>query len=342
MSDAAQQDRVADTDTTPPPRHPWLLWGGVAVIAIIVVVGLWLASRPIVPPLQGEVEAENVNVATKALSRVERLLVDEGSRVTRGQVLAILRAPEVTSSVEQANAALASARLLQEIADKGAREEDVAALRANWEAARATADLARVTAARTQRLYEEGVVAAQRRDEARAARESTARIAQAARLQYEKLAAGTRKENREIAAEQVRSAGAVVAAADAMQRETRLISPIDGEVSRLLVEEGEIVSPILPAIQVVAIGDPWVTLNIRENDLSGMKQGSVLRGSVPALGGTYDFRVANISPQGSFATVRATRQSSGYDIRAFAVKLKPVRKIEGLRPGMSVLFVWPQ
>jgi len=319
-----------------------LLWGGLALVALIIGVGLWLASRPAAPQLQGEVEAEEINVATKALSRVELMLVDEGSPVRRGQVLAVLSAPEVESGAQQADAALESARALQQIADLGAREQDRDSLRANWQAAQATADLAAVTWRRTERLYEEGVVAAQRRDEARAAQKSTARIAEAARLQYEKAEAGTRKQDREVAAAQVRSARALVSASQALQLETQLVSPIDGEVSRRLVEQGEIVSPILPAIQVIEIGRPWVTVNIRENDFKGMAQGRVLRGRVPALDGAFEFRVTNVSPQGSFATFRPSRQSTGYDVRAFAVKLVPTRPIPGVRPGMSVLFDWPQ
>ncbi|MDF2493399.1 efflux RND transporter periplasmic adaptor subunit [Sphingomonas sp.] len=334
---------TASADEAPPARRTrWLLWGGLAVVAIAVAIGLWLASRPAAPPLQGEVEAEEVNVATKALSRLSRIMVSEGDRVRRGEVLAILNAPEVESGAQQADAALESARALQEIADQGAREQDIAALRANWEAAKATANLAATTSRRVDSLYQQGVVAAQRRDEARAAMVSSARIAEAARLQYEKVAAGTRKENKEVAAAQVRSAQALVSAATAMQRETQLVSPIDGEVSRRLVQPGEIVSPILPAIQLIAIDRPWVTVNIQEDDFKGMTQGRVLRGSIPALGQTVDFRVTNIAPQGSYATFRATRQSSGYDVHAFAVKLEPTQRVKGLRPGMSVLFDWPQ
>jgi len=342
MSMAQKEEGAGVEDPPPSPRTRWLIWGGLAVIAIFVAVGLWLASRPAAPPLQGEVEAEEINVATKALARVERLMVNEGDSVKSGQVLAILSAPEVESGAQQADAALESARALQQIAIGGAQREDLDSLRANWAAAQATADLARTTSQRMDRLYAQGVVAAQRRDEARAARVSTAQIAEAARMQYEKLAAGTRKENREIAAAQVRSAQALVSASEAMQKETRLVSPADAEVWRRLVEPGEIISPILPAIQLVVTARPWVTLNVRENDFRAMARGRVLRGLVPALGDRYDFRVTHVAPQGSFATFRATRQSSGYDVRAFAVKLEPVRPIAELRPGMSVLFDWPQ
>ena len=48
------------------------------------------------------------------------------------------------------------------------------------------------------------------------------------------------------------------------------------------------------------------------------------------------------APAGEFATWRATRQSSGFDVKSFEVRALPSRPIDGLRPGMTVLFDWPQ
>ena len=296
-----------------------ILWGVVLIVAIAVGIGLFLASRPPAEQLQGEVEAEEINVATKALARVETLNVDEGDHVTKGQLLATLSAPEIDNGRQQAQAALDSARALQSLTIEGARSEDVA-----------------------DRLFAEGVIAAQRRDEAHAARDSTARAAQAAKSQYDKVTAGVRPQNRAIADAQVRAAAAATGTADTLKAETRLVAPIDGEVSRRLLRTGEIVSPILPAYQLVDIAHPWVTLNVREDDYKGMATGRELTGHVPALGRDVRFRVSHVAAQGSFATWRATRQSRGYDVRAFEVKLKPVAPVPGLRPGMSVLFDWPQ
>lgn len=318
------------------------LWVGIGAVVFLITIGLWLASRPPSEQLQGEVDANDVNVATKALARVDKLLVEEGDRVRKGQVLAILAAPEIENGRRQADAALASARALESISNEGLRPEDMVSLRSTWLATQATADLAAITAKRAEHLFAEGVIAAQRRDEARAARDSSARIAQAAKAQYDKAQAGTRLQNRMIARSQVDAAEAGVSTAQVLERETRLIAPIDGEVARRLLQPGEIVSPILPAFQLIEIDRPWVTLNVRENDYRGMSQGRFLIGVVPALGHSFQFRVAHVSPQGSFATWRATRQSTGYDVRAFEIKLKPVKPIPGLRPGMSVLFDWPQ
>jgi HlyD family secretion protein len=87
----------------------------------------------------------------------------------------------------------------------------------------------------------------------------------------------------------------------------------------------------------------WVALYLREDQFSGMHLGRTLIGDVPALGlKEAPFTVYFIAPAGDFATWRATRQSSGYDVKSFEVRVRPAKAIQDFRPGMSVLFPWPQ
>ena len=328
-------------DEAPSRRKRRFLYGGLVLVVVLLGIGLWLASLPARPPLQGEVDADTVNVATKTLARVERLTAQEGDRVAAGQVLATLSSPEVVNAQAQADAALDGARAARALTDEGARVEDVASLRSTWLAAAAQAKLAATSSARADRLYAEGVVAAQRRDEAHAARDSSARAAEAAHMQYVKALAGARPQAKQVADAQVRIAEAGAATAASLRGETKLVSPIAGEVSRRLVEPGEIVSPVLPAMQVVDIDHPYVLLNVREDVYGRLAPGATFTGTVPALGRSVRFKVHHISPQGAFATFRADRQARGYDVRAFEVKLYPDEPAPGLRPGMSVLFDWP-
>jgi len=332
------------SDPTAPPsrRARVLLYVGLIVVVAIVGIGLWLASRPGPEQIQGMVEADSVNVATKALARVDRLLVDEGARVKAGQVLATLFSPELGNAERQAQGVLDTARALDAVAQAGARSEDVGSLRAIWQSAQAAADLGATSSRRADTLYAEGVIAAQRRDEAHAARDSSRMSAEAARLQYEKALAGPRREDKQAAAAQVRIAQAGLSTARSLMTETRLVSPIDGEISRKLLQPGEIVSPVLPAYQVIDIDHPHVEITVRESQYAGVRPGGILVGHVPALGRDVRFRITHIAPEAAFATVRATRQSSGYDVRAFAVQLRPVERVAALRPGMSVLFDWPR
>ena len=323
-------------------RANWLLWA-LPVLAVLALVGIWYSSRPAPVPLQGTVEATEVNVATKMMARVEQVSVAEGATVSPGQLLATLSSPGLDALVSQSQADVDSARALDAIANQGVRPEDIASLQGIAASTRAAANLAAVTAGRMSRLYAQGVISAQRRDEAVAANVAARANAAAADAQYRKALAGTRGETRAVSDAQAIAAKARNRAATELAADMKVTAPIAGEVSRRLVEPGEVVAPGVPLFQIVDLAHPRVTLRISEKDYASMAQGRVLTGTVPALGNkAVRLRVTAISAQAGFTSEKATRQNAGFDARSFEIKLEPAQRIEGLRPGMSVLFDWPQ
>ncbi len=336
-------DAPAEEAASGDPRASRFLWIGLGVAAILAALGLWYASRPVAVPLQGTVEAEEVSVATKAFARVVSLAAAEGDMVREGEVLGELSSPARELLVNQGEAALETASALDAIINQGARPEDIASLRSIAESTRAAANLAAVTARRMNNLFAQGVISAQRRDEANAARIASAANADAAQAQYQRALAGRRQESKEIAAAQERAAENRLQTARAAAREEQLIAPITGEISRRLAAPGEIVGPAIPIYQIVDIAHPYVVLRVNETQYAGVKKGKILRGTVPALGDAeLSFRLTNISAQAGFTSEQATRQSSGFDARSFEIRLEPVDPGSDLRPGMSVLFEWPQ
>lgn len=320
-------------------RRRWLGIAAFVIIAAIVGVGLWLSRQPVPDHIQAMVDADEIIVSAKVAGRVERLYVAEGDRVAAGQRLFTLTGPEIAAKRAQAEAVIAAAQAQSSKARNGARSEEIEAARANAARAEAGAELARVTYARTQNLYAEGVIAAQRRDEALANFKSSREVAAAARAQYAQARAGARSEDVAAVSAQVRQAQAALAEVAAAEAETRISAPLAAVVTRKMVDVGELVPAGYPVFTLTDIDHAWVALNLREDRLSGLKTGSVINGSVPALNDRrVQFRIYFINPAGDFATWRATRQSSGYDIKSFEVRARPVAATPELRPGMSVLF----
>ena len=350
MSETPSSAQTPPPETLPPEarlkpvrRPPITLIVAAVVILLIafIIVGLFLAARPPKDQVQGMVEAETFTVVTKAPSRVERLLSAEGDQVVAGQELAVLSSPEIQAKDAQARALLKSSEAIQSMSREGARAEDVRSVESIWRASQAAARLADQTARRAETLFAEGVISAQRRDEAVAARAATAAQSEAARQQYLKVQAGTRPQERTVADANVTVARAAVAETESLQAETRLIAPHGGEISERFANVGELVLPGVPVFTIVDTTEPWVVFSVREDQFRELKIGATVRGDVPALGLTnVAFRVTAINPQGEFAVWRSTRQSSGYDVRSFQVKASPVKPIPSLRPGMSVLFDW--
>jgi HlyD family secretion protein len=347
MTNDAAADHPDDVPAAEPAggegRTSRFLWIGLGVAAILAALGLWYASRPVPVPLQGTVEAEEVSVATKSFARVVSLSAEEGDMVREGEILGELSSPAREMLVNQGEAAVETASALDAIVNQGARPEDIASLRSISESTRAAANLAAVTARRMNNLFAQGVISAQRRDEANAARIASAANAEAAQSQYQRALAGRRQESKAITAAQERAAENRLQTARAAAREEQLIAPISGEISRRLAAPGEIVGPAIPVFQIVDIAHPYVILRVNETQYAGVKKGKILRGTVPALGNrALPFRLTHIAAQAGFTSEQATRQSSGFDARSFEIRLEPVDRASGLRPGMSVLFEWPQ
>ncbi|WP_314403291.1 HlyD family secretion protein [Stenotrophomonas rhizophila] len=326
----------------PPPNKRKLGIALALVLAIVVVVGLWLAWRSPAEQLQGMADAETVNVAAKITARLAELKVREGDRVKAGQVLFVLDSPEVAAKEEQAQGALEAASAVADKADAGARSEDIRAAQANWKRAEAGATLADATYQRVQNLFNEGVMTRQKRDEALAQARSSRELSNAARAQYDQALAGAREQDKRAAQGQVRQARGAVAEVDAAREEVNGRAPLAGEINKRMADVGELVPAGYPVFTLVDIDRMWVSVNLRESQMRGLKIGNRLRGHVPALDRDVEFEVYFINPAGDYATWRATRQSSGYDVRSFEIRLRPVARVEGFRPGMSVLFAWPQ
>ncbi|MCW6026789.1 efflux RND transporter periplasmic adaptor subunit [Stenotrophomonas sp. SRS1] len=326
----------------PPPKKRRLGIVIALVLSIVVVVGLWLAWRTPAEQLQGMADADTINVAAKITARLAELKVREGDRVTAGQVLFVLDSPEVAAKEQQAQGALEAARAVADKADEGARSEDIRAAQANWKRAEAGATLADATYQRVQNLFNEGVMTRQKRDEALAQARSSRELSNAARAQYDQALAGARDQDKRAAQGQVRQAQGAVAEVDAARDEVNGRAPMAGEINKRMSDIGELVPAGYPVFTLVDIDRMWVSVNLRESQMRGLKVGTRLRGNVPALDRDAEFEVYFINPAGDYATWRATRQSSGYDVRSFEIRLRPVAPIEGFRPGMSVLFGWPQ
>ncbi|MFN3735702.1 HlyD family secretion protein [Hydrogenophaga sp.] len=317
---------------------------GVALGAVLLAAvgftawGFWQASRPVPVPIQGQMEAQETDVAPKVTARIAEILVKEGDRLSVGSPLLRLDSPEVSAKLAQATAAQEAARAVEAKAQAGARPQEIEMARLNWQRAVAAAQLAERSFARVDGLAREGLVAAQKRDEAEANHRAARDQALAAKAQYDLARAGARPEDRSAASAQVRQVAGVLAEVQAAQAETELKSPVAGEVAKVLARVGELSPQGVPVVTVVNLQDQWVVLNVREDMLSRFALGAEFEGRLPALAQrSVRFKVFHSAALPDFATWRATRADQGFDARTFEVKARPLAPIEGMRPGMSVL-----
>lgn len=317
-----------------------LLLGLVAlltVVVIVAVVGL-LALRPEKTLIQGEAEAAEYRVSGKVPGRIELYLFEEGEQVKKGDTLVVIYSPEVEAKKKQALAAREMAAAVNLKAQNGAQREQIQGAYELYQQAKAGEEIYRKSFERIQRLYDKGVVSAQKRDEVEAQYKAASATVRAARSQYQMALSGARAEDKAAAEAQVARVDAILEEVAAAEAERYLLSPCDGEVSELFPKVGELVGQGSPVMSIVDLSDVWFTFAVREDMLSKFAMGSVVQIFIPALGDTkYPVTVTHVKAMGTYATWRSTKQNGGYDVRTFDVKCRPIVTIPGLRPGMTAL-----
>ena len=219
------------------------------VLAVLVLVLLggggaawWLARPPVVATAvraYGSIDIRQSQLAFNDSDRIARILVQEGDRVKRGQLLAELDTTRLQASADKAVADVAVARNTLARLHNGSRPEEIAQARAAVAAAQATEANARVTYARYAKLAVTSAESLLNRDNA----EQALKVASANRDATEQALAlaveGPRWEDIKVAEAQLRSAEAALALARQQLADARLYAPADGTIEDRILEVGD-------------------------------------------------------------------------------------------------------
>ena len=307
------------------------------VVAIVALIGFFALGRD--PELiQGQVEVSEYRVSSKVPGRILEIRVKEGDFVKVGDTLAILDAPEVRAKMEQARSAENAAAAQEEMARNGARQEQIQGAFQLMQQAKAGLDIAEKSYQRVQRLFDEGVMSAQKRDEAYANYKAMEAQYKAAESQYEMARNGARYEDKKAAAALVGRAKGAVNEVNSYINETVQIAQMEGEVTDVYPKVGELVGTGSPIMTIAVMNDLWGTFNVREDQLNGLEMGKTFTAFVPAFNKNIEMKVYYMKDQGSFAVWKATKANGQYDLKTFEVKARPAEKFEGLRPGMTLVI----
>ncbi len=311
--------------------------GFIAVVIIVALIG-FLALDRTPDVIQGQVEVTEYRVSSKVPGRILELRVSEGDYVKAGDTLAILDAPDVRAKMEQARSAESAAAALELKAQNGARKEQIQGAYNVYQQAKAGFEIAEKSYQRIQRLYDEGVMSAQKRDEVYANYKAMEAQMMAAQSQYDMAVNGARMEDKMAAAAQVGRAKGAVQEVNSYIHETVQIAQKEGEFANIYPKVGELVGTGSPIMSIAVMDDMWGTFNVREDQLNGMQVGSEFTAFVPAFNKEVKMKVYYLKDQGSYAVWKATKANGQYDLKTFEVKARPVEKLDGLRPGMSLII----
>jgi HlyD family secretion protein len=348
---AMPNPEVQTPDVPEPPRHatkrPFLSSASLPsiivglVIAFVTALSIWYLVQPQPLLVQGEVDATRFDIAARVDGRVAEVPVVRGQDVPAGAVLVRIDNPETIAKNEQALAAKIVAEAQLANINAGTRAETIAARKAALERAEANVVLAQKTFDRVKQLAEHGNAPIARLDQATDTLHESERAVDQARSAYEQAVNGYTKEEREIAAANVGKALADIKAVQSIIDQMVVYAPVPSQVYQRNVEPGEYVSPGVPLVTLIDLGDLWIHFDLREDLVKTLKVGDRIGVRIPALDDRrITVEVKLIATKGEYASWRATRATGDFDLRTFSIRAYPVERVGELRPGMGAYLDW--
>ena len=301
----------------------------------------WYAHRAVAIDevvLYGNVDLRQVEVAFTDSARVAEVLVEEGDRVTVGQVLARLDTGRLAPQIAHAEAQVAAATAVVDKLASGSRPQEIAQARANVDAARADADNARHNHERLAALAETAgggsVVTQSQLDAAKAALDASQARLVAAEQALELVIAGPRREDVAQAEALLDAAKAQLALLNQQLADADLVAPVAGVVRSRLIEPGEIASPQRPVVSLAVVDPKWVRAYVSGPDLPRLRPGMSASVAVDGLPEEpLQGRIGFISPVAEF-TPRAIQTEELRTSLVYEVRVLVTDPDDVLRLGM--------
>jgi HlyD family secretion protein len=300
----------------------------IAAIAVAVTLALWLTHRRAARSdivLYGNVDLRQVELPFNNTERIAAVLVQEGDRVQRGQVLARLETSRLAPQLAQAEASVAAQAQVVDRLHHGSRPEEIAQARANVSLAQADASQSRARYERVQTLAQSSsgrAVSKQDLDDAKAGAEmADARVA-VNRQALDLALAGPRREDVQEAEARLKMQEAQLALLRQQMADAELRAPLDSVVRSRIAEPGEMASPQKAAFTLAIVDPKWVRAYIAESDLALVHPGMRAGVAVDAFKNRrFEGWVGFISPVAEFTPksvqTEELRSSLVYEIRVF-------------------------
>lgn len=317
------------------------------LLAIGLGVGMWLwnahehTSSDTELVINGNTDIRQIELSFKGSERITRMLVEEGERAKKGQLLATLDAERLKHAVARSEAQVAAQREGVLRLETGTRPEEIRKARANVEAAAAEAHNAKLTYERLRDLAKKNLAPQQKVDDAKAATDA-ARARLEAEKEYLNLAvAGPRREDIAAAKATLKVYEAELALAKTDLEDAHLRAPADGVVQERILEPGDMASPQTPVYTLALTTPVWVRAYVEEPDLGRIRQGmkAVVRtDSFP--GKDYQAWVGFISPTAEF-TPKSVETLQVRTTLVYQVRIYVSNPEEELRLGMPATVIIP-
>ena len=295
--------------------------------------------------LHGNVDIREVDLSFNGSEHVARILVREGDRVKKGQLLAALDTDRLRPAVAAAEAQLQAQAQVVARLEAGSRPEEIRRARADVDAAQADATNAERIYKRRIPLAAKKVISTEQVDDARAAAEAASARLRSVRETLALALAGPRKEDIAAAVQTLRAYEANLSLRRQELADAELHAADDGVIRNRILEPGDMASPQQPVLTLALTNPIWVRAYVSETELGKLHLGMSAEVSTDSYRGkTYSAWVGFVSPTAEFTPksveTREVRTSLVYQVRVYVCNPRDELRL-GMPATVSISLLQP-
>ncbi len=274
--------------------------------------------------LEGKIERDQLAVTTKIPGKIQRILVEEGQHVHKGDTLVILELPEVDAKSMQAQGALDAAQAQYEMALKGATDGQMKQLHAKVDGLKEQFDFAQKSLNRMNNLLRDSLVAQQKYDEVFAKYQGAKNLYLAAQSDLADVHHGARVEQQRMALGQKERAIGAVSEVNVASKERYIIAPQDMSIETINLRVGELALAGYSLVSGYIIDGTYFRVTVPESQVKDFEKGAVKTLVFPYLGNKeLQARVETIKSLSSYANISTAYPDFEEQETLFEIRLKP-------------------
>ncbi|TDU40097.1 HlyD family secretion protein [Gelidibacter sediminis] len=276
---------------------------------------------------RGKVKFETIAVSSKIGGRIEKIYVEEGQTVKKGDTLALMNTPEVNAKLAQAEGAITAAKGQLNLATNGATIEQLNQIEGQLNSGRAQLEFAQESYNRLQNMYQDSLVSQQQFDEVRMKLNMAKAQVKALEAKRDEVRKGARSEQIAQAQGQLdRAVGAkeeVLSASD----EQYMIAPADMTVETISLEEGELLTPGYTMFNGYKTNSLYFRFTIPESKIYDFKLGQELTLINPYTKDETSAKIVAIKQMAQYADITSTAPLYNLSESIYELKVVPTSDV---------------
>lgn len=275
--------------------------------------------------LEGKIERDQIAVTTKIPGKIQKILVEAGQNVHKGDTLVILELPEVDAKAIQAEGALSAAQAQYEMAVKGATDGQMKQLHAKVDGLKEQYDFAQKSLDRMNNLLRDSLISQQKYDEVYAKYQGAKNQYLAAQAELADVQHGARIEQQRMALGQKERALGAVNEVNVAAKERYILAPQDMSIENINLQVGELAMAGYSLVSGYINDGTFFRVTIPESKIKDFVKGQNKTLIIPYLENKeVQAKVETIKPLSSYANISTAYPDFEEQETLFEVHLKPV------------------